>query len=334
MAFDWSSFGTNVLTSGASEVAGGLIGQLFAKQNAARNYNYQVKLANVQDNLNRGLMSYQSDLSRQQAEFENSMSRKNLQDSPSIQKQGLLDAGLSPVLASGQPQVASTPSVGSPSASQSIPSFSADSSIGVNFAHDMLLAEQMRGVSLDNQLKKVELKYADPSKRAALDTALESLRQLKDSFPVRLDEMKARIRSSDASTRLSNKQLDKVDKEIDKLVQETQTISINNKYLDRMNDMQLRELDSKVKLNLARGRYEKVVADLAEVGIIVGADWFTQLAAVIHQGTAPEIMTEVVKFVDDIFSNFGSNLSGLSSAVIDGIKQSVKDFGSKFNPFN
>jgi len=304
MGFDPSSLLNNTAQGAATSLVSGAIGQGFSALSAARDWKYAKKL-----------------MARQHAyELENLAAQDKYQrqlavDASSLRKRSLQNAGYSTADPEGTGTVA--PTVSAPSSSASGMSISQTPT----FAPGMTVTDLANANLMNSQadLNKIEAQYRAKKLSGEVGLLNAQISEIKETLPEKVSNIKAQTEKLVADKKLSEEQANQVIEATKKITEEVGLLKIDKKYRADLNDWQVKKLQNEVRKLSAEGRFEEVKAELADYGIIVGADWMTQLAAVIHKGTAGALIDQIVDTVKQIFSKVGEYGPGVIDSILNGI---------------
>lgn len=304
MPFDLGIFGQGVASSAVSSLIDLGTSSLKAKQQ----YNFQ-----------KNLLAKQHDYELENLAAQDKYQRALAEDASLLRKSSLMQAGYSTADPEGTGTVA--PSVSSPSTSAS-GSFSMPSA---GYAPGMSVSDLANAELLQSQadLNRIEAKYRANLLEGQIGKLNQEIDQIKQKLPLEVDQIKQNVDVLRSQKKLNDNEANKLLVDIDKISEQLKGIKIDNKYKADLNEWQVNKLKSEVFKLSQEGKFEEVKAELARVGIIVGADWMTQLAAVIHQGSAPELIENIKQLVKDLFSPLGS----VGAPVVDSIIEGAADIG-------
>lgn len=291
-------------------VSGGLnaLGSLGSAKAQQRFYQQNLR---TQTKLQKNLMDYQ-----------NSINQNNLLNEMSFKKQSLRNAGLSTANINGD----STNLVG-----QSMPSAPSPVMPHIDMSHIGSESVQAYLNSTQANLNSIESTFRGQKLELDLKLMQQRFENIKQSFPVELANLKKTIESKDSQIKLNDSERAKISSVIDKLVAETNGISIDNKFKEEMNRWQINKFKSECYKLSVEGDYQSLVNNLAEHGILVNADWFTQLAFLVENDKLSPFIEDVFSSIGDLFSSrsIGETLGNTASAITKGLFNAIKGIAHK-----
>jgi len=310
MGFDPSALLNNTAQGAATSLVSGAIGQGFSALSAARDWKYAKKL-----------------MARQHAyELENLAAQDKFQrqlavDASSLRKRSLQNAGYSTADPEGTGTVA--PTVSAPSSSASGMSISQTPT----FAPGMTVTDLANANLMNSQaeLNKIEAQWK--SKKLAGEVGLlnAQIKEIQQLLPEKVNNIKSQTDKLVADKKLSEEQANQVIEATKKITEEISLLKIDEQYKPDLYKWQINEMKNTCFKLAQEGKFEKVKAELAQVGIIVGADWMTQLAAIVHKGTASQLLEELKNTIVGLFNTTGKIGSSVGQAIVDGIVDSVPE---------
>lgn len=292
----------------------------FYDKTAAKQWNYQQKQMALENQYNRANFS-----------LANNTDIDKMLNGERYKKQALKNAGYS----AADPNGTGVSVGGSTLNPLNTPSSSGVPAVtGSGFNGSLLAASQARNLDSQSALNNIEAQYRGRILGLSADNAAIELKTKQESLQPILDQYKANIDYLVSSKQVNEAQAKYLVENASKLVEETNGIKLNNSWINRLNNQEMRLKSSEIKNNFANatralqnGRFDKVVADLAENGIIVGADWFTQVAALSNSDHGRDLASKVVSlFTDTIESAFPSDnpSEGLGYAAANSVKNFTK----------
>ena len=247
-----------------------------------------------------------------QKQFDLSNQRQDdlLKNQYAMQVEGMKNAGLNPAMINGVPSLAG---VSSPSGGNS----SGSSVTAQNDILNMELAEaQIANIKADTKEKEVRADNATEYWSLTLDDMRTRLLEAKETLPSKIT-----IIANEADN--SNWQNIKINMEIDKLIKDTESVEIDNNYKNLSNPEVIKKLKAETFKLVNEGKVEALKGVLAENGIIVGADWLTQLLAISYAGNLGKLMEGWQEQFKDIAKMLGDGFGDVLESVIEGSAKAV-----------
>lgn len=300
-----NSFVGGLPTAVGSSLLSSAVGHAANVSNSKRQYDYEKKLMEQQH-------AYELENMSKQDQYQRNLAK----DTMSLRKQALQQAGYS----TADPEQAGTiaPTVSGPSTSVS-------GSVGlaqqpIDYGN---LASNAQSSAV-TRLQEIEAAFRADKLKSEIDKTKIDIKVAKDMLPKNIAKIDAQINDLVASKDLKLDQAKNISELTNKIKVEIEGIDIDNRYKPKLNDRQIKKLDKEIYKLSQEGKFEAVKAKLSEVGIIVGADWMTQLAAVVHQGTASQLIDEICNMVKDVFSSIGDHGASFIDSFLEGIKDDKK----------
>lgn len=292
------------LVTGGLNTAGGIISTLVNQGFYRKNLNYQVEKQ------------------KELYDYQNNINIQNLINEQSLKKLSLRRAGLSTAGLNGD---------GTQLVGQSMPS--APSAPMPNFDMSNLGSASVQGYLNASQanLNTIESTYRGQKLELDLKLMQQRFDNIKQSFPVELENLKKTIESKDSQIQLNESERQKIIAVIDKLITETNGISIDNKFKEEMNTWQINKYKIECYKLGVEGDYQQLVNNLANHGILVNADWFSQLAMLVSND-------QLAPFIEDLFGSLGGlftsksvgdALGNAATGVVKGLYNAIKGIVSK-----
>ena len=298
--FDPVSAGAGLVTGTIS----GLMNQGFQKLQLKREMNAQKKLMGLQH-------QYELENLAKQDAYQRALAI----DASSLRKQSLQNAGYSTADPEGTGTVAPTVSTPSTSASAGAPSAQPGYMPGMTVS-DLASAHLTESQA---NLNKIQSQYLAKKLEGEIGLLNAQISEIKETLPEKVSNIKAQTEKLVADKKLTQEQANQFVEATKKITEEVGLLQIDKRYRADLNSWQVKKLQKEVSKLAAEGRFEAVKAELADYGIIVGADWMTQLAAVIHQGTAGELIDQIIDTVKQIFSKAGDHGPGIADSILNAI---------------
>lgn len=314
----WSQVAPALATQTGSGFLSGLVNGFFQKRAQKRQFEYQQKLMDKEHQMELENLAAQDKYQRALVVDSNSMLKKSLQQAgySTADPNG---TGVTPAQVSG-PSTSVTGSAGSFPISAT-PSFSYS---------DLVAASNVQS---QTRLNDIESRYRARLLEGQIGDYNARIDVMKSKLPAEIDLLKQEYRNRQAELRLTDKQIQSLDAEIDKLKVSADGIRIDNKYKDDLNRATVDQVRNQAD-NLARdGRIKEVQALLADYGILVGADWLTQLAALSIKGHSSEIIQSLSNLVESVSGSMPSVARTLFGSVSNTIVESAKSLKGKFKDF-
>ena len=284
----------------AGSVLSAMTNQAFYKKNLEREVNAQKDLLNYQNKIN----------------------QNNLLVEQSLKKQSLRNAGLSTASMNGD---------GTQLVGQSIPS--SPSAPMPNIDMSNLGSASVQGYLNATQanLNTIESTYRGQKLELDLKLMQQRFENIKTSFPVELENLKKTIEAKDSQIQVNDSEREKIFAVIDKLVAETNGISIDNKFKEEMNTWQINKFKVECYKLGVEGNYQALVNNLANHGILVNADWFTQLAMLVSNDKLAPFIEDIFKSLGGLFTSnsVGEALGNAATGIVKGLYNSIKGIVSK-----
>ena len=255
-------------------------------------------------------------------DYQNNINQQNLINEQSLKKLSLRRAGLSTAGLNGDgTQLVGQSIPSSPSAP--MPNFDI-SNLGTSSVQGYLNASQA-------ELNTIESTYRGQKLELDLKLMQQRFENIKKSFPVELENLKKTIESKDSQIQLNDSEREKINSVIDKLAAETNGISIDNKFKEEMNTWEIKKFKAECYKLGAEGDYQALVNNLANHGILVNADWFSQLAMLISNDKLEPFVKDIFKSLGSLFNSksISEALSKCASAIVKGFYNAIKGIVSK-----
>lgn len=298
--FDPVSAGAGLVTGTIS----GLINQGFQKMQLKREMKAQKEL-----------MAQQHAYELENLNTQDQYQRRLAIDAAKMQKQGLVEAGYSTADPAGTGTSISSISGPSTSASAGAPSAQPGYMPGMTIS-DIASAHLTESQA---NLNKIQSQYLAKKLEGEIGLLNAQISEIKETLPEKVSNIKAQTDKLVADKKLSQEQANQVVEATKKITEEVGLLQIDKRYRADLNSWQVKKLEKEVSKLASEGKFEAVKAELADYGIIVGADWMTQLAAVIHKGTAGSLIDQIVDTVKQIFSKAGEYGPGIADSILNAI---------------
>lgn len=311
----WSQVAPALATQTGSGFLSGLVNGFFQKRAQKRQFEYQQKLMDKEHQMELENLAAQDKYQRELVVDSNSMLKKSLQQAgySTADPNG---TGVTPAQISG-PSTSVTGSAGS---------FPISATPSFNYS-DLVAASNVQS---QTRLNDIESRYRARLLEGQIGEYNAKIDVMKSKLPAELDLLKQEFLNRRAELRLTDKQIDQLNSDIDRLKVLTEGIRIDNKYKDNLNDAQVRKISNEASLLAKEGRIKEVEALLADKGILVGADWFTQLAAISSRGGSEDIINSLVNLVERVSASLPSVASKLFGSISDNIMHGVLSGFDKF----
>lgn len=195
------------------------------------------------------------------------------------------------------------------------------------------LTAQARSIEADTRLKEIEERYRAKLLEGQIGEYNAKIQQIKDTLPETVNQIKADTELKRSQKQLTDKQADQVLADTDRLKAIADGIKIDNDFKPDINKATLEKLNKEV-FNLAQeGKIKEVHAKLASLGILVGADNLTQLAAIVTQGKADDILQAIVDCFGETIGKLPDIIGQLFTSTFDGLVNGVVKTIKSINPF-
>lgn len=289
----------------ASTAAGSLIGAISANRQAKKQFKY-----------NSLLMAKQHDYELENMRQQELIQRALAMDAVSLRRQSLEKAGYNAADPEGTGTVA--PTVSSPSTSVS-GGFSMPSPAYVDVAQGISSVANARLTSSQARLNEIDAEYRARQRGLENELLNSKIKEINQTIQPRVDQMLADIDVKRKDLRLKDEQINEIRERVDNLAAATAGIRIDNRYKDQMNKNTIDNLYAQTKKLLAEGDIKGIEAELAKVGILVNSNWMTQLLAVLHTGSSPELLNDLVSGLSGIFAELPGAMAQVFTGMIDSI---------------
>lgn len=295
----------------ASSAVGSLIGSISANRQAKKQFKY-----------NSLLMAKQHDYELENMRQQELIQRALAKDAASLRRQSLEKAGYNAADPEGTGTVA--PSVSAPSTSAS-GGFSMPSPPYVDVSQGISSVANARLTSSQARLNEIDAEYRARQRGLENELLNSKIKEINQTIQPRVDQMLADIDVKRKDLRLKDEQIQEIRERVDNLAAATAGIRIDNRYKDQMNKNTIDNLYAQTRKLLAEGDIKGIEAELAKVGILVNSNWMTQLFAVLHTGSSPELLNDLVSGLSGIFAELPGAMSQVFTGMIDSIAKTVVD---------
>lgn len=311
-------------TGAGSSMLGGLIGQIFAKKNAKRQFEY-----------NKQLMSQQFKYQMNAFNAENQRQDYLMQNMPSITKQALHDAGYSAADPNGTgvttPQ---TNTMATPNMSFSDPG---DYGMSGEFGRNALLQAQLMNINADTMKKTSEtdmVKLELQKFRDTYDTQVEQVRQTlvnlitsnrKMSADASISELQYQYDASTFDKRVEqlNVLVDKLKAERDVIVLDASFNAVTFSQRAKKIDKEIEKFDKEIEkigvdVSIGKLDYEikKVEKMLADSGVMLNQNWIATIIQMIALGKGDEVGKKSSQFVVDLVGGFAEMIPAIFGQLV------------------
>lgn len=238
-------------------------------------------------------LANQKNLNAFDAKLNDSYQRSMLFDSASIQKASLQSAGLSAgsMLSAYSPSGSNVNQNGGASGGSAI-----NPGLNLDFVNAMLGMSQakLNETAADKNEAEANKIYKETSWIDDINDANVS-KTIADTYKARqeLRNLRQDLSESISRMKLNDEERKQVSANIDKVIQETNSIRINNKYLDDLNNATISEKLANIQKVLADSNYTVVRTELAKLGIGVSNNWLESIVALSHFGNAGTALKDV-----------------------------------------
>lgn len=253
--------------------------------------------------------------------------RKMIEDANLLTKSSLMRAGYSTADPSGTgvtPASLSTPSTSS-TGSASLPSVGADFS-GARSYSDLMSGELARS---QVALNEIEAKYRARKLEGEIGKLNIEIDSMKAKLPEEVSILKQEVQNKAQEWNLNQKEIERISADIDRLKAVAENVSIDNRFKPDMQQSQINKLKRECTVLLHEGKIKEVEAQLADNGILIGADWFTTLAAIASRGHSVELLQRVSSMIGQVTGALPSAGATLLGALGDEIINSAASAGSR-----
>ena len=295
----------------ASSGVGSIIGAISANRQAKKQFKY-----------NSLLMAKQHDYELENMRQQELIQRALAKDAASLRRQSLEKAGYNAADPEGTGTVA--PSVSSPSTSAS-GGFSMPSPAYVDVPQGISSVANARLTSSQARLNEIDAEYRARQRGLENELLNSKIKEINQTIQPRVDQMLADIDVKRKDLRLKDEQIQEIRERVDNLAAATAGIRIDNRYKDQLNENTINKLYAETKKLIAEGNIKGIEAELAKVGILVNSNWMTQLLAVLHTGSSPELLNDLVSGLSGIFAELPGAMSQVFTGMIDSIAKTVVD---------
>ena len=256
----------------------------------------------------------QIQLNKFNAKLNDRYQRNLLYDSATLQKSSLQSAGLSvgSMLNSYTPLGSNVNASGSASGGSAV-----SPGINLDFVNAILGMSQAK--LNDSAASKNEAEANKIEKEAAWIDDINDAnvsKTIADTYKARqeLRNLRQDLSESISRMKLNDEERKQVSANIDKVINETNSIRINNKYLDDLNNATISEKLANIQKALADSNYTVVRTDLAKLGIGVSSNWIESLVALSHYGNVGTAFKDIKFGLTDAIKELVSNNSNKSVA--------------------
>lgn len=286
------------LVTGGLNAAGGIISTLVNQGFYRKNLNAQVEKQ------------------KELYDYQNNINIQNLINEQSLKKLSLRRAGLSVADLSGD---------GTHLVGQSMPSSPNAQMPNLDLSH--LGSSSVQGYLQSSQadINSIEADYRGKILQLQMEQTQQQIEVVKQKLPLELANLAKDIESKQANIDLTEEERKKVIETIHQLIEQTNGISIDNKFKNDRNKWEINKLKKEVFKLSQEGKYQEVVAQLANNGIIIGSDWVTQLAVLLENHKLAPFLQNIINSISDCFTSdlidnsidaFGTMLAGIIDRVV------------------
>lgn len=125
----------------------------------------------------------------------------------------------------------------------------------------------------------------------------------KAKLPEEIELLKASWFEKQKSGELSQKQIDKLSKDIEQITKSIQLMDIDIKWADKFKSKEYSKLGNEIALLMKEKRIKEAEAKLADYGILVGADGLTTICGIVASGKSGDIMPELSKAIAQVVAS-------------------------------
>ena len=293
----------------ASNVLSGAMGQSFSALGAKKQWKYQQKQMEK-------LHEYEKENLSLMDQFQRNLAR----DSVSLRRQALEQAGYN--VADPEGTGTTAPNISMPSSSAT-GSFSMPDAYKLDAASSVSAIQNARLAASQARLNEIDADYRARQRGLENELLNSRIKEINMTIQPRVDQMLADIDVKRKDLKLKDEQIQEIRERVDNLAAATAGIRIDNRYKDEMNQNTINKLYAETRKLLAEGDIKGIEAQLAKVGILVDANWMTQLLAVLHTGSSPELLNDLVSGLSGIFAELPGAMSKVFTGMIDSIAEMV-----------
>lgn len=296
----WKSFGANALSGAASGITGSLLGLGNTAFAMRKGFNYAKKMFNL----------------------ENQRQDYLLENADLIRKHSLERAGYSTADPAGTGTTAAAPAAmpSAPSGNLAIPSINSGS------------IRDLSSMRLQNS--QADYYNVLANKEGTANELLKlDLQKYKDTYKTQVEQVSANLSRTLSEIGVNEKQIDQMTAQIDKFAAEIANINIDTKFNEESFVSRKSKIDAELKKLANEGDLLGIQKKLANYGIIVGLDGFSQLAALVMNGNVDKVLPHITKAITDIVSGLPSVVGGTVSGVVDTIIDTAQNAPEKIKAF-
>lgn len=275
---------------------------------------------------NKELSKYNNDLNFEtwQNQFEAQNTRQDylLQNQASIQKQSYMDAGLNPALMNQG--VTSLGAVSSPSGGNSSGSTVSSGQNSILPFMDFLLSKKKNDAEVgllneEQRSKQIENNHKEDYWNLTIQQMQTQLKEAQATLDDKIDQVNVNLEIAYKESELKDWQILEAQKSLDKLIDETKSIQIDNKYKDAVNANSLKKICAETRKLVAECSFEETKSYLASKGILIGSNWLTQLLSVSAIGAGTDFANDWMQLMKDMSGALGEGIGDVMQAVAGGM---------------
>ena len=308
---DLLSLAPSAVVGAGSNLLGSILGSVAAGRQAKKQYKYSQALMQQQHAYE---LENMSELERIQ--------RGLALDSSLLRRQSLEKAGYN--VADPEGTGTQAPSMSAPSTSAS-GSFSMPGAPYIDTASGISAVANAQLTSSQARLNDIEAQYRAKKLGAEIEYTNTKIEQIQETLQPTIDNLLQDLNNKRKQVELNDQQIQEISAHMEQLSALTAGIRIDNRYKDQLNENTIKKLHAETVKLVHEGNIKGIEAELAKVGILVDANWMTQLLAVMHLGTGTEVMQDIVSTAGSMMSALPGALSQVLSSVIDAMASAVFD---------
>lgn len=292
------------------------LGQLGSALSAKRQWKYSQKQMNLAHEMEKKNLALQDKYQRQLAE-----------DAASLRKSSLVKAGYSVADPEGTGTV--NPTVSGPSTSAGSGFTLPGSDFSSSLAQNIFAIKNAQLTASQTRLNDIQSKYLAKKQEAEIEYTRSKTKEVLETLRPRIDNFIQDIELKKKDLHLKDEQIELLKSQVDNFVAQTEGISIDNKYKDELNSSRINEIDQHVALMIKEGKFKDIENELAQNGILINANWLTQLLAILHQGSGTSLLGDVTSTLSGMLGQLPGALGQVLVSLVNTISSIITEIPSK-----
>lgn len=283
--------------------------------------------AGINAAFNKWNLKQQQEFAKEQFQWQVDRDNWLMLNQPTMTKQGLKNAGYSVSDPNGVG--AQITGMDSPSADAPSGTFMPFADMAANYASIRNASAQADLAEANAKIANIEADKRAESIQANIDKVRADIKAIQDKLPEEINLLKSQATAAASQAKYNDKQVEFLDKDIDRIGELINGIKIDNAYKPLINDAQVNSLVASAYLANENGRWQGFLNELASHGIIAGQDGWTNLFNIILNH--PDIAGKLIDGVEKLTSSI-PGVSAVVKAVAKNAKGAVEAMGESYEP--